>query len=54
MPYNRDTMPLIWLKYRTAFYVVHRYLKGLCDKTDGSCPLSHKISKEKVHCTSGY
>ena len=29
--------------------LMHRYLKGLCEKTDGSCPLSHKISKEKVY-----
>ena len=27
---------------------MYRYLKGTCEKTDGSCPLSHKISKEKV------
>ena len=26
-----------------------RYLKGLCEKTDQSCLLSHKITKEKVN-----
>ena len=28
--------------------VVCRYLRGSCERTDGSCPLSHKICKEKV------
>ena len=26
-----------------------RFLRGMCDKTDGTCLFSHKISKEKVH-----
>ena len=28
--------------------VVSRFLRGMCDKTDGSCPFSHNVSKEKV------
>lgn len=25
-----------------------RFLRGTCDKTDGNCPFSHQITKEKV------
>ncbi len=35
-----------------AMVLLFRFLKGTCDKMDGSCPFSHKISKEKVSCTS--
>lgn len=32
--------------------LIHRFLRGTCKKTDGTCPFSHKVSKEKVghHC----
>ena len=42
--YTRERM-----LYMYTSCLMHRYLKGLCEKTDGSCPLSHKISKEKVY-----
>ena len=28
-----------------------RFLKGVCDRVDGTCPFSHKIAKEKVRHT---
>ena len=38
----------VCVSYHPIGVTICRYLKGLCEKTDGSCLLSHKISKEKV------
>lgn len=27
---------------------LHRFVRGTCKKTDGTCPFSHQVSKEKV------
>lgn len=29
---------------------LHRFVRGACDKMDGSCLLSHKVEKSKVCC----
>lgn len=30
--------------------VIVRFVRGVCDKMDGSCLLSHKVDKSKVRC----
>lgn len=35
-----------------AILTYNRFLRGTCDKTDGTCPFSHQVTKEKVRsCT---
>ena len=32
----------------TCVSVISRFLRGICDKLDGTCPFSHKTTKGKV------
>lgn len=31
-----------------SLWSLGRFLRGTCKKTDGKCPFSHKVSKDKV------
>uniref|UniRef100_A0A8D0GNU8 C3H1-type domain-containing protein n=1 Tax=Sphenodon punctatus TaxID=8508 RepID=A0A8D0GNU8_SPHPU len=53
MYYNRfgkcnrgENCPYIHDQEKVA--VCTRFLRGTCKKTDGTCPFSHKVTKEKV------
>ena len=36
-------------KYPKLFmFALDRFLRGMCQQMDGTCPFSHKIDKEKV------
>ncbi|XP_005516919.1 PREDICTED: zinc finger CCCH domain-containing protein 3 [Pseudopodoces humilis] len=59
MYYNRfgkcnrgDSCPYIHDPEKVA--VCTRFLRGTCKKTDGTCPFSHKVSKDKMPVCSYY
>jgi len=34
--------------FKLNSWLVGRFLRGTCKRTDGTCPFSHKVAKEKV------
>lgn len=45
---HAGALPLASPAPLTLFPPLHRFLRGTCKKTDGTCPFSHHVSKEKV------